>query len=140
MAELKIDRGMVYSKHSTKTRSDIKKFKKYADIQEVKNKAKTLTRKDLKITPNFSFNIFKSKAASNTIRINPITPKNCKEEFRFGGLTEKIENKRLIIIPNPININTDGTPDFLEYKLKKYETIIVNAKRIIKVYVSRTII
>ena len=33
-------------------------------------------------------------------------------------------------MPSPINNNTEGTPDFFEYKLKKYEIIIMPEKTI----------
>jgi len=37
-----------------------------------------------------------------------------------------------MLIPSPISISTAGTPDFLAYKLKKYEIIIVIENIIIR--------
>jgi hypothetical protein len=88
-------------------------------MYEVANSPRTAVANDLKIKPAFSLTNFKSNAASKTIKASPTTPNIFKIEKRFGLPISEIKKPKFISIPVKINIKTEGTPDFLEYRLKK---------------------
>jgi len=53
-------------------------------------------------------------------------------ENRLGLPISEIKNPKFISIPVNISSSTEGMPDLFEYKLKKYDKIIVEEKIIIR--------